>query len=243
MGQEDEPKEEKKACFISQPSNFKMFQNLTNEEPKNSTLPFDPCVYVDEDTQMCVGGESGIPDGSPNHLISPGCEPGDISSPFETMESDDHNDADDSLFSASSLGGRRHKWRAETFSTPRDSSDDDPYASSGSKKKRRRLKKEMHPSDNFAQSHMQYYSPSPQISSPISLQNGSENLHMHGVAGISKSRGTMPLMYNSDSNNMFPTILRNNRRASNASESNQSSISCTRYCFHSVFFKLHFTKN
>lgn len=228
--------EETKVCLSPQSHSLSLFQNLNSiEDATSSIFSLDP-VYVDEDTQMCV--ESSLPGGSPNDLISPGCEPGDVSSPFETMESDDHNDADDSIFSASSVGGRRLKWNtgSEIFSTPRDSSDEDPYASSGSRKKRRRLKKEMHPSDKFAQSRLQYYSPSPQISSPVSVQNGNEQLLLQGITSSSKSRGNLPLMFNSD------TLSKNIRRASNASESNQSSVSCTRYVIH-VFIAIFFLFN
>ena len=198
-------------------------------ETSNSFFPEDPSVFINEDTQMCVttsGIETNGQTESPYNVISPCGEPGDISSPFDTMESDGHDYDDSSIFSVTSGTIRRPIWNNEHFNsttTPRESSDEDPYASSGSKRKRRRMKKDMHPSDNFAQAH--------KISSPLplseSLVNGTEQTDIHGYLSGTKSSGLNHVVNNSDSN-LFSTFGKNNRRNSNASESNQSSISYTR---------------
>ena len=212
-------------------------QSLTlTSDPSGSRSMFklDPAVLINEDTQMCVS-TGGVVDGngpmeSPFDFTSPGCEPGDISSPFEAMESDGINDADEPAC-ISGNNTRRSFWSSGHFSTttPRDSSDEDHYESSGSRKKRRRTKREMHPSDSFAQSHFQYYSHSSQIASPVCITDITNGSEQSGVAGLNfqKSRNSQQLVNNSDSN-LYATIVKNKRRNSNASESNQSSISCTK---------------
>ena len=190
----------------------------------------DPATLINEDTQMCVVGSGGVDGNGPmespfDTFTSP---PGDVSSPFEAMESDGLNDPDESAC----VPIHRTKWSSGHFSTttPRDSSDDDHYESSGSRKKRRRTKRDFHPSDNFAQSHnFSYYSHSSQIASPVCLNdtpNGTCN-EQSGFLGINlqKTRGSnsQQLINNSDSS-LYATIVKNKRRNSNASESNQSSI-------------------
>jgi len=204
-----------------------------------SMFTLDPAVLINEDTQMCVTGTSGGTDAngpmeSPYEF--PSHNPGDISSPFETMESDGALDVDDS--SCLPPGCAPHQiWSTGSgnFSTttPRESSDEDRYESSGSRKKRRRTKRDFHPSDNFAQSHLPYYSHSSQVASPVcmgDMSNGAGN-EQSSFMGLSfpkaKGNNSHPLVNNSDSN-LYATIVKNKRRNSNASESNQSTISCSK---------------
>ena len=202
--------------------------NMTLGQDASSMFKLDPSAFINEDTQMCMATgtvEANGPMESPFDFTSPCYEPGDISSPYEAMESDGLNDPDDPQCPRNI---RRSMWTSGHFSTttPRDSSDDDNnYESSGSRKKRRRTKKEMHPSDNFLYSHGSH------ISSPVcgaEMTNGNEQNTFPNFS-LALSKGT-PHMVNSSDSNLYATFMKNKRRNSNASESNQSSIS-TRYLY------------
>jgi len=180
-------------------------------------------IDVDEETRMTF--EGNIVGESPR-VTSP-CDPGDVSSPFEAMESDGL-DLDDSLFQASGATRRSFpSWQAaQSTTTPGGSSDDDPYSSTNNRKKRRKTKRYMNFYENASKLPLNTSGLTSPLSSQIPSPSPSADAGVNEAEDASatssfKQQLAYNFSFNNSDSNLHATMV-NSRRLSNASESSQN---------------------